>query len=266
MHYVREFLLFVKGGSFIMSHESYYNYYEKMAHWSFDEFGIHSESLTDWDLYEILGSLATKDSRILDLGTAGGEKIFEYFPDCAEILGTDFSPHMIDTARKALSSSGRHNINFKVMDNLHMDVPDEHFDIVVARHTCTAPDQIYRALKPGGHLLIRGVDKYDCWSLKLIFGGGQGFDDPQPVSISDYEAILEAGFTDVELVPIHERDFFADRESLRGFLEKVPILEGISIEGQPLDDAKLDEYIAKNSFGGKIVLLRNYYGITARKK
>ncbi len=248
-----------------MSHESYYNYYQKMAHWSFDEFGIHSESLTDWDLYEILGSLAGKDSRILDLGTAGGEKIFDFFPDCAEILGTDFSPHMIDTARRALLQTGRENISFKVMDNLHMDVPDDHFDIVVARHTCIAPDQIFRALKPGGHLLIRGVDKYDCWSLKMLFEGGQGYNDAVPVSIADYEHILAAGFTDVEPVPIHERDFFADRESFRGFLEKVPILEGISIEGEKLDESKLDAYIEGNTVGGKIILYRRYYGITARK-
>ncbi len=248
-----------------MSHESYYNYYDKMAHWNFDEFGIHTESLTDWDLYAILNTLANKDSRILDLGTAGGEKIFEFFPECAEILGTDFSPHMIDTARKALAASPRTNISFKVMDNLYMDVPDEYFDIVVARHTCTSPKQIYRTLKPGGHLLIRGVDKYDCWGLKLTMGGGQGYNDPKPVSIADYESILDAGFVDVELVPIHERDFFKDRKSLKGFLETVPILEGISIEGGKLDDEKLDEYISKNTINGRIVLLRNYYGITARK-
>ena len=248
-----------------MSHESYYDYYQKMAHWSFDEFGVHSESLTDWDLYEILKSLASEDSHILDLGTAGGEKIFEYYPDCAEILGTDFSPRMIAAAKEALEQSGRKNISFKVMDNLHMDVPDDHFDIVVARHTCTAPDQICRALRPGGYLLIRGVDKYDCWSLKMLFEGGQGYNDAVPVSISDYESVLGAGFADVELVPIHERDFFEDRGSFRGFLEKVPILEGVSIEGEMLDEGKLNRYIEQNTVGGKIVLYRRYYGITARK-
>jgi ubiquinone/menaquinone biosynthesis C-methylase UbiE len=152
-----------------MSHDSDFEYFEKMAHWSFDEFGIHEECLTDWDLYGLLNAHADRDSRILDLGTAGGEKIIEFFPDCAEILGTDYSPAMIDTARKNLSESGRKNISFKVMDNLKMDVPDEHFDIVVARHTCTDPVQIFRCLKPGGTLLIRGVDKYDCWSLKLLY-------------------------------------------------------------------------------------------------
>jgi SAM-dependent methyltransferase len=246
-----------------MSHESDFKYFEKMAHWSFDEFGIHEECLTDWDLYGLLNAHADRDSRILDLGTAGGEKIIEFFPDCAEILGTDYSPAMIDTACKNLSESGRKNISFKVMDNLKMDVPDEHFDIVVARHTCTDPVQIFRCLKPGGTLLIRGVDKYDCWSLKLTMGGGQGYEDPVPVSIADYENVLKAGFSEVELVPIHTREYFRDRESFKSFLKIVPILDGVAIEGGVLDEEKLDRYISENTVGGRIILYRAYYGISA---
>lgn len=248
-----------------MSHESEFEFYEKMAHWSFDEFGIHEESLTDWDLYSLLRSAATPDSKILDLGTAGGEKVLNEFPDCAGILGTDYSPGMIGTAQANLAASGRQNISFRVMDNLRMDVPDEYFDIVVARHTITDAGQVFCCLKPGGLFLIRGVDKYDCWSLKLEFGGGQGYDDPKPVSIVDYENVLAAGFTNVDLVPIHMREYYKDRETLKSFLQTVPILSGVSIEGEPLDEGILDRYIAKNTIGGRIVLLRNYYGISAVK-
>ena len=248
-----------------MSHDSDFEYFEKMAHWSFDEYGIHEECLTDWDLYGLLRGLATPDSRILDLGTAGGEKILEFFPDCAEILGTDYSPAMVETACANLAKSGRTNISFKVMDNLNMDVPDDHFDIVVARHTCTDPVQILKCMRPGGHLLIRGVDKHDCWSLKLIFSGGQGYNDEVPVSITDYENVLKAGFADVELVPIHTREYFKDRETFKAFLGAVPILIDVAIEGEPLDDKLLDEYIAKNTVNGMIVLYRRYYGLSARK-
>ena len=248
-----------------MSHESEFNYFEKMAHWNFDEFGIREESSTDWDLYALLRSVCGPESRVLDLGTAGGEKVLTEFPDSAEILGTDYSPRMIDTARANLAASGRKNISFRVMDNLKMDVPDEHFDVVVARHTITDAEQVFRCLKPGGHFLIRGVDKYDCWSLKLEFGGGQGYDDPKPVSIVDYENVLAAGFTNVDLVPIHMREYYRDRETFKSFLQTVPILNGVSIEGEPLNDDLLDSYIAKNTVGGGIMLLRNYYGISAVK-
>lgn len=248
-----------------MSQNNALDYYGRLGNWSFDEFGIHTESLTSWNLNEIINRIATDDSRILDLGTGGGEKLLADYPECKQILGTDFSPEMIDTARRNLERSGRKNITFKVMDNLQMDVPDEYFDIVVARHTVTDPVQIMKCLKPGGHLLIRGVDKYDCWSLKKLWGRGQAYDDAVPVSIRDYEAVLNAGFTEVELVPIHERECFRDADAFRAFLEKVPILN-VCDEDRTLEEDKLREYIAGNMFGGQIRLLRNYYGISATKR
>ena len=47
-----------------------------------------------------------------------------------------------------------------------MDTPNDYFDIVTARHTVINPEQIYKTLKIGGYLIVRGVDKLDCWILK----------------------------------------------------------------------------------------------------
>ncbi len=247
-----------------MSQNNALDYYGKLGNWSFDEFGIRTESLTSWDLNELINKLADSKSRILDLGTGGGEKLLENYPECEEILGTDFSSEMVATAFKNLEASGRKNISFKVMDNLHMEVPDDYFDIVVARHTITDPKQIIRCLKPGGHFLIRGVDKYDCWSLKLLYGRGQAYEDAVPVSIRDYETVLGAGFSEVELVPIHEREFFSDADAFRAFLEKVPVIN-VCNEDRSLEEDKLREYIEANTFDGQIRLLRNYYGIAAKR-
>ena len=194
-------------------------YYEEIKDWDFGKFEIETESLTDFDLYEILSGIATKDSRILDLGTGGGEKVIEKFPDCEEIIATDFSPAMIETANNNLIKSERKNITFRLMDNLKMDVPDDYFNIVVARNTVTDPKQIYKCLKKGGYLLIHGVDKYDCHSLKLLFGRGQAYKDKIPISIVDYENVLNAGFKDVELIPIHEREFFKNKVLFKEFLK-----------------------------------------------
>ena len=247
-------------------------YYEEIKDWNFDMFEIETEKLTKWDLYEILNKLADKNSKILDLGTGGGEKVIECFPECEEILGTDISKEMIKTANKNLKISGRKNITFRVMDNLDMEVLNDYYDIVVARNTVTNPKQIYKVLKKGGYLLIHGVDKDDCWSLKMIFGKGQAFNDSKPISIIDYENVLKAGFSDVELVPLHVREYFKSRELFESFLKKVPILDDFSEEDSnvdyyktEIDKEKLDRYIGENTYNGKIRLLRRYYGITAKK-
>lgn len=248
-------------------------YYEKIKDWNFDMFEIETESLTNWDLYDELKHVTNKNSKILDLGTGGGEKVLKYFPECSEILGTDYSISMIETANKNLIESGRKNITFRLMDNLNMDTKDEYFDVVVARHTVTDPKQIYKTLKKDGYLLVRGVDKDDCWSLKMLFRKGQGYHDSKPISIIDYENILNAGFKDVELVPIHEREYFKNKYLFKEFLKKVPIIDSFSEESNDnkeyyandINDELLEEYIKNNTYNGKIRLLRRYYGIIARK-
>ena len=256
-----------------MKQENEKNYYEEIKDWDFSKFEIESESLTNWDLYEILNSISTKKSRILDLGTGGGEKVIEYFPECEEIVATDFSEGMIETANANLKKSGRKNITFRLMDNFNMDVPDEYFDIVVARNTDTDPKQIIKCLKNDGYLLMHGVDANDCWSLKTMFGKGQGYNDIKPMSIIDYENVLNAGFKNVELVPIHIREYFNNEYLFKQFLNKVPIIDDFSEEtfdnkyyySEGIDENIVDEYVKENTYNGKIRLLRRYYGITARK-
>lgn len=242
------------------------DYYKKVKDWNFKNFKIKTEKLTNWDIYEILKKVTDKTSKILDLGTGGGEKLLSSFPKYAlEILGTDYSEDMIETANKNLKKSGLKNISFKIMNNLEMNVLDDYYDVVVARNTITDPIQIFKSLKKGGILLIHGVDKYDCLELKMIFGRGQALNNKKPISIVDYEHVLKAGFNEVELVPIHVREYFKNRELLKRFLLKVPILNDFTKEENTIEDDKLDEYIKRNTTKKGIVLYRRYYGIFAKK-
>lgn len=248
-------------------------YYEQIKDWNFDEFEIKTIRKTNWDMFELLKKLTNENSKVLDLGTGGGEKVLKEFPTVKEILGTDFSTEMIKTANKNLKMSGRKNITFRKMNNLNMDTPKEYFDVVVARHTPTDPKQIYETLKPGGYLIVQGVDMFDCHELKRIFGRGQAFTDTRPISIIDYENILDANFKDVELIPIHEIEYYKDKETLYKFLLKVPILDDFSEEdGDVLDfyiptleKDKLEEYIKRNTYPEGIRLQRRLYGIVAKK-
>lgn len=242
-------------------------YYEKIKKWNFDKFQIETERLTKWDLYETLNKITNKESKILDLGTGGGEKLLKYFPNCKEILGTDYSKEMIKTAEKNLIKTKKKKISFKEMDNLNMTVPDEYFDVVVARNTITDPKQIYKCLKPGGYLLIQGVDKLDCWNLKRMFKKGQGYNDIKSLSQIDYEKILDANFKDVELIPIHEREYFNNKNSFKEFIKTVPIIYEYNDDSfnKELDNNKLEQYIKENTYNRKIKLIRRYYGIIAKK-
>ena len=251
-----------------------YDFYEKIKDWNFDEFEIDVDYLTNWDMYEILRSVTDENSKVLDLGTGGGEKVLSCFPEyLKEIVATDFSEEMIKTANENLKKSGRKNITFRVMDNLNMDFPNNYFDVVVARHTIIDAKQIYNVLKPGSYLIIRGVDKLDCWELKRLFKRGQGYKDVKPISLIDYENVIDAGFNDVELVPIHCREYFKDYEKFYNFLLKVPIIDDFSeIENgtfgyylKEIDSNTLEEYVLNNTYDKGIRLIRRYYGIIARK-
>ena len=248
------------------------DYYNRIKNWDFSKISYEVESLTNWDMYKILNEKNTKNSRILDLGTGGGEKVINKFPEALEIVGTDFSQQMIKTAKENLKKSNKKNIKFKVMDNLNMDTPDNYFDIVVARHTCIDAKQIYKTLKKDGLLLLRGVDKLDCWQLKRLFNRGQAFNDIKPISQIDYENILDAGFRNVEMIPIYDREYFKTKDDLLALLLKTPILDDFSEENEntslikkDIDMQKLDEYIRSNTTDKGILLRRRYYGITANK-
>ena len=238
-------------------------FYNEVKDWDFSQIKYTKESLTNWDLYAILNEKANRNSYILDLGTGGGENLLKNFPEVKKIVGTDFSPEMIKTAQCNLKKSRRKNIEFKVMDNLNMDVDDDYFDIVVARHTCINARQIYKCLKKNGVLLLRGVDKLDCFELKKMYGKGQGYNDIKPISQIDYENILEAGFRNVELIPIHIREYYESESDLIALLLKTPILLDFSYEN--LDFSILNKYIENHKTDKGILLIRRYYGIIAYK-
>ena len=249
-----------------------HDYYSQLANWSFDEINYTSKNYTNWVYENEIKKHTKKDSKILDLGTAAGEKVLKRFPECAEILGTDFSEEMIKVANNNLKESGRKNISFRVMNNLEMDTQDNYYDIVTARHTVTDPKQIYKTLKPGGYLILRGVDKLDCWSLKRMFNRGQAFYDKKPISLVDYEAALNAGFKDVELIPLHVIEYYKTKEDLYALLIKVPILDDFTelkqneeYERIPIEKDVFEKYVAENTTKKGIKLIRRYYGMIARK-
>ena len=85
-----------------MEKEREYEYYENVKNWDFSMINFEVEKVTGWSFFDTLNDLAKPTDKILDLGTGGGEKLLQKFPEVREILGTDYSEGMIETANENL--------------------------------------------------------------------------------------------------------------------------------------------------------------------
>lgn len=128
-----------------------------------------------------------------------------------------------------------------------------------------------KTLKEGGQLIVRGVDKLDCWSLKRMFKRGQAYHDVKPISLIDYEAIMDAGFKEVELIPLHVIEYYKTKKDLYALLVKTPILDDFSeksfneYERRTIEKEMFEKYVKQNTTEKGIKLIRRYYGIIGKK-
>jgi demethylmenaquinone methyltransferase/2-methoxy-6-polyprenyl-1,4-benzoquinol methylase len=104
------------------------------------------------------------DSRVLDLAAGTGDLAFALATQGhpGSVLGTDFSPEMLEVAkRKAASYRGDTALDFRVEDAQALTLSDAAFDVVtVAFGVRNFPDraanfrEVLRVLRPGGRYVI----------------------------------------------------------------------------------------------------------------
>ena len=180
------------------------------------------------------------------------------------VIGTDFSPEMIETAEAALQKYPAKRFKFAVMDNLNMTFPNGIFDIISARHTPINAYQVYNCLNEHGVLIIEGIDKYDCWDLKKLFGRGQSFDEPIPISKKDYDNVKKAGFSKIDLQEIIQYEYYETKDDLLALLTKTPILNDFS-SNRKIEKLIFDKYVSTHMTSKGIELKRILYAIVAKK-
>ena len=103
----------------------------------------------------------TRNGRVLEVGVGTGLSLKHYKPHL-KVTGIDVSPHMLAKARKkAEKRRMRHVEGIHEMDARAMELPDNHFDTVVAMYLVSVvpdPEQVIaemaRVCKPGGEVLI----------------------------------------------------------------------------------------------------------------
>ena len=108
-----------------------------------------------------------KGDIVIDLGSGAGNDAFIARHETGEtgkVIGIDFTPAMIEKARKNAEVRGFNNVEFRQGDIEHMPVTANVADVIVSNCVLNlVPNkdavlkEIYRVLKPGGHFSISDI-------------------------------------------------------------------------------------------------------------
>jgi arsenite methyltransferase len=108
-----------------------------------------------------------KGDVVIDLGSGAGNDAFIARHETGEtgkVIGIDFTPAMIERARKNAEVRGFHNVEFRQGDIEQMPVTANTADVIVSNCVLNlVPNKdgvikdIYRVLKPGGHFSISDI-------------------------------------------------------------------------------------------------------------
>ena len=108
-----------------------------------------------------------KGDVVIDLGSGAGNDAFiarHETGDTGQVIGIDFTPAMIERARKNAEVRGFTNVEFRQGDIENMPVAGNTADVIVSNcvlnlvpNKSGVVKEIYRALKPGGHFSISDI-------------------------------------------------------------------------------------------------------------
>lgn len=99
--------------------------------------------------------------RVLDVGTGTGHTALAFAPHVAEVVGVDFTPAMLEQARRLAAERGVANVRFDEGDAMALPYADDSFDLVTCRvcaHHFADPvkavRETARVVRPGGVFLL----------------------------------------------------------------------------------------------------------------
>src|SRR6266513_726436 len=152
-----------------------------------------------------------KGDVVIDLGSGAGNDAFIARHETGEtgkVIGIDFTPAMIDRARKNNEVRGFNNVELRQGDIEDMPVTSNKADVIVSNcvlnlvpNKYKVMSEVYRVLKPGGHFSISDIvlegELPEKWKAvaELYAGCVSG-----AIQRKEYLGIIEeAGFTNVLL-------------------------------------------------------------------
>ena len=151
------------------------------------------------EMYRLMSEILKKEMDVLELAAGTGLIAANIADAVHSIEATDFSPKMIETAKKK-SVAG--TVRFSVEDATKLSFEDDSFDAVIisnALHIVPAPElvleNIKRVLKPNGLLIApnfsHGHLRQSSWNLSVLILKIIGFETYSKWTPEEYVRFIE---------------------------------------------------------------------------
>ena len=151
------------------------------------------------EMYRLMSRILTKEMYVLELATGTGLIAANIAASVRSIEATDFSPKMIETAKKKTVPE---NVRFSVEDATALSFDDNSFDAVVisnALHIMPEPElalkNIKRVLKSNGLLIApnfsNGHLNKSSWNLSVFISKIIGFETYSRWTPEEYALFIE---------------------------------------------------------------------------
>jgi SAM-dependent methyltransferase len=208
---------------------------------------------------------------VLELAAGAGDTGFAAaarLGDAGRLISTDFSPEMVEVARRHGAELGLANVEYRVLDAERMDLEPDSVDGVLCRwgymlmaDPAAAIAETRRVLREGGRLafaVFAGPDHNQFAAIPVRVLVELGFMPPpapgapgicalgDPARIS--ELVTEAGFQPPEIEPVEFTWRFTDFEDYWSFLQRIAgaiamVINALPDEQQGAARAQIEEAI-----------------------
>lgn len=224
-----------------------------MSGWDFSHIaGRMEEGPLPWDYRGIIGNFLKPATRLLDMGTGGGEFLLSLGHDPRLTSVTEGWAPNLALCRQRLAPRGVTVAQYDSEKGEPLPFPDDSFDLVLNRHESYDLAEIRRVLRPGGFFLTQQVGASNNFQLSQFLGLSAHRPTDRSFNLENQAPKFRAaGFRVMECGQAYPEDRFFDVGALCWLMKVLPWeFPDFSVETCKEQLLKLQDCLEQRGFVG----------------